>query len=506
MVKRLLLIICLAACALRVVAQTPGDVPQGHWAYTAVMSLAGKGYVNGYPDGKLLADRTLSRYEFATLVKRVLDNLGSRTAKSDNSSTSAVPEVVPAPDGVSAEDLATVKKLVDEFKVELTVIGTNLDKVSVDLADMQSKVENVNAIVTDPEGALESTRADVAKLKKISFGGLIQTRYQTLQNPEDKTAVHTDDTFRVRRARLKVNARPTDKSMAVLQFDMGDDKMSVKDAYVQYNTATDQLLGPSYLVGQQNWWFGYEVPTGDNVRETPERALWARRFFPNERDRGFVVTSPFGKNWFGTMGVYDGSGTDTVNKQTKLFVPDAAGDPVAKNVTTSSSAVANDYNNQKDVLVNLKYSGPTVEYGLSGYFGEGIWNKDRTAMDSTTDKVRYGADFRYYLDNITFKAEYCRAKGIDTTDVAKFNPNTWVDGYNGQVNFNVTRDNELVARYESLSQDPLYPDFGRRSAWNLGVIHFLDDSQKIKLFYQINNEQKHAVPNNGFIAEWLLTY
>jgi len=93
----------------------------------------------------------------------------------------------------------------------------------------------------------------------------------------------------------------------VLQFDVGDDKMSVKDAYVQYNTATDQLLGPSFLIGQQNWWFGYEVPTGDNIRETPERALWARRFFQNERDRGAVATSPFGKNWFGTLGVYDGS-------------------------------------------------------------------------------------------------------------------------------------------------------------------------------------------------------
>jgi len=127
-------------------------------------------------------------------------------------------------------------------------------------------------------------------------------------------------------------------------------------------------------------------------------------------------------------------------------------------------------------------------------------------MDSDTDKVRYGADFRYYWDQVTLKAEYCRAKGIDTTNPATFNPDTWVDGYDAQVNLNVTRVDELVARYESLSQDPLYPAFGRRNAYNLGYIRFLDDSQKIKFFYIINQEQKNAIPNNQFIVEWMLSY
>lgn len=509
--KRLLLVFCIAACALCALAQAPTDVPKGHWAYDAVSDLANKGYISGYPDGKFLGERTLSRYEFATIVKRVVDQVDTRMAKAEGSAAStepaAAPVQTPAPPAVSVEDMATVKKLVEEFKVELTVIGTRIDKVEADLAELSGKVDNVNSIVTDPEGAFEATKADVSKLKKITISGYLQTRYQTFQNPEDKKAAHTDDTFRIRRARVKMTAKPTDKTMAVIQLDAGDNKVGVKDAYIQYNTATDQLLGPSYLVGQQNWWFGYEVPYSSSRRETPERALWARRFFTGERDRGFVVTSPIGTNWFGTVGVYDGSGVDTVNKQTNLFVGPAPG--AFKLVTTSSAGVANDYNNQKDVLANFKYSDPTKEFGISGYFGKGVWNNARTAMDSVTDKIRYGADFRYYLDRITFKSEYCRAKGVDAADLtrpADYTAKDWVDGYNLQLNFNVTRADELVARYESLSVDPLQPKYGRRTAWNLGYIRFIDDAQKFKLFYQINNEEKFAFPNNQFIAEWLVTY
>lgn len=482
-------------------AQAPTDVPKSHWANEAIVDLATKGYVNGYPDAEFLGDRTLTRYEFATIIKRVLDNL---TAKANAEGAATQAGAVPAPASVSAEDLATVRKLVEEFKVELVVIGTDVGRADTNLEALEAKVDNVNAIVTDPEGALEATRADVSKIKKIAVSGYVQTRYQAFQNPEDKRALHTDDTFLVRRARVKVTAKPTDKSVAVIQLDAGNNKVGVKDAYVQYNTAGGPLLGPSYQVGQQNWWFGYEVPYSSSRRETPERALWARRFFQGERDRGLVLTSPFSTNWFGTLGVYDGSGVESVNTLTNVVT--AVGPPVTTTNIKSSANVANDYNNQKDILANLKYSAASMEFGVSGYFGEGIWNKDRTAMNSSTNKVRYGADFRYYWDRVTFKSEYCRARGIDGTDPAKFNPNNYVDGYNLQVNFNATRADELVARYESLSLDPLQPQYGRRSAWNLGYIRFLDDNQRFKVFYIINEEQKVPFPNNSLIAEWLVTY
>lgn len=50
------------------------DVPENHWAYGYVKGLADKGIVEGYPDGMFKGDRTMTRYEFAAIVYRALEN------------------------------------------------------------------------------------------------------------------------------------------------------------------------------------------------------------------------------------------------------------------------------------------------------------------------------------------------------------------------------------------------------------------------------------------------
>ena len=70
------------------------DVPANHWAYEAVNDMAKRGLVIGYEDGQFKGDRTMTRYEFAMIVKRAIQK-----AKELNTSI----------DG----------RLVDEFKPEL---------------------------------------------------------------------------------------------------------------------------------------------------------------------------------------------------------------------------------------------------------------------------------------------------------------------------------------------------------------------------------------------------
>ena len=48
------------------------DVPENHWAYEAVETLAKSGLAVGYPDGQFKGDRSLTRYEFAEIVHRAL--------------------------------------------------------------------------------------------------------------------------------------------------------------------------------------------------------------------------------------------------------------------------------------------------------------------------------------------------------------------------------------------------------------------------------------------------
>lgn len=50
------------------------DVASNHWAYEAVSDLSRRGLVEGYPDGTFGGDRLLTRYEFAQIVYRALQN------------------------------------------------------------------------------------------------------------------------------------------------------------------------------------------------------------------------------------------------------------------------------------------------------------------------------------------------------------------------------------------------------------------------------------------------
>ena len=50
------------------------DVPNNHWAYAAVSDLSRRGLVEGYPDSTFGGDRMLTRYEFAQIVYRAIQN------------------------------------------------------------------------------------------------------------------------------------------------------------------------------------------------------------------------------------------------------------------------------------------------------------------------------------------------------------------------------------------------------------------------------------------------
>ena len=50
------------------------DVSANHWAYEAVSDLSRRGLVEGYPDGTFGGDRLLTRYEFAQIVYRAIQD------------------------------------------------------------------------------------------------------------------------------------------------------------------------------------------------------------------------------------------------------------------------------------------------------------------------------------------------------------------------------------------------------------------------------------------------
>lgn len=72
-------------------AMTFPDVPENHWAYEYVKNLAERGYLKGYPDGEFKGDRAMTRYEYAAIIYRALQN----GAPSDGNMTRSVDDFGP---------------------------------------------------------------------------------------------------------------------------------------------------------------------------------------------------------------------------------------------------------------------------------------------------------------------------------------------------------------------------------------------------------------------------
>ena len=67
-----LLVVVLGFGTNNVFAQEFPDVPENHWAYKEIETLAKEGVVVGYPDGTFKADSLVDRAEFSTMVIKAL--------------------------------------------------------------------------------------------------------------------------------------------------------------------------------------------------------------------------------------------------------------------------------------------------------------------------------------------------------------------------------------------------------------------------------------------------
>ena len=79
------------------------DVPENHWAYEAVSSLAGNDIVQGYPDGEFHGERTMTRYEMAEIIYNAL----SRGAEAERE---LVEEFKPELQAMAASEKATAER------------------------------------------------------------------------------------------------------------------------------------------------------------------------------------------------------------------------------------------------------------------------------------------------------------------------------------------------------------------------------------------------------------
>ena len=112
------------------------DVPKGHWAYSYVKSLADRGLLEGYPDGEFKGDRSMTRYEFAAIIYRALQN----GAPIDSDMAKAIGEFDPEINRIKDLDRTRVDRISgkdnDRHKVERVRVNNESNKEKGDYRDV----------------------------------------------------------------------------------------------------------------------------------------------------------------------------------------------------------------------------------------------------------------------------------------------------------------------------------------------------------------------------------
>ncbi|MNS15915.1 hypothetical protein D3C72_475550 [compost metagenome] len=110
------------------------DVSPDHWAYNAIQTLVEKYQVmEGFPDRTFRGNKTMTRYELAAALAKVMARVEQRIAQATGQSVEVEP-------GVNPEDLRTIARLQREFREELDTLKARVDTIDSRLMALEKRV------------------------------------------------------------------------------------------------------------------------------------------------------------------------------------------------------------------------------------------------------------------------------------------------------------------------------------------------------------------------------
>lgn len=135
------------------------DVPAGHWAKEAVEALAAKGIIVGFPDGTYRGNETLTRYQAALIIYRLLQQIEEELKAKGES---------PTMEAMSSEDIEALKNAVQELAAELAALGVRVSALEdsaatkEDIARLEALIEELKAQPMPEPGMDQAALQDLA--------------------------------------------------------------------------------------------------------------------------------------------------------------------------------------------------------------------------------------------------------------------------------------------------------------------------------------------------------
>jgi phosphate-selective porin len=266
------------------------------------------------------------------------------------------------------------------------------------------------------EQRITSLEDYVLTSKKLKISGYMQVQWQSSQidslgkGSQDmkvgtaKSGSETDNMnrFGIRRGRIKM-AYEDFGCTGVLQFDLTEKGMALKDAYLNI---LDPWVGYlSLKTGVFDRPFGYEISYSSSRRESPERSRIFQTLFPDERDLGamLVLQAPKTSPWNVLKleaGLFSGNGIYQDNDSKKDFIG---------HLTYNKQLAAN----MKLGLGASFYDGSVIQTNANVYTvnnGAFVLNSNPTNKNSFAKRQYFGLDGQFVLSSAlgltTIKGEY----------------------------------------------------------------------------------------------------
>ena len=184
----------LAASAISF-ADPFSDVPASHWAYEAVNSMAGKGIIQGFPDGTFKGNSNVTRYQMAMMTAQALANMGEKRAN------------------VAGNDLNNLEKLTVEFADELALLGVKVTSLE---DDMQVLKDDVSGLKKDMDYIKSNYGKNGINKVKLSGDFLIRNYGAEIK---DVASFHRTGS----QLRLQMDAQIDENVKAIARWRMIDD-------------------------------------------------------------------------------------------------------------------------------------------------------------------------------------------------------------------------------------------------------------------------------------------
>jgi hypothetical protein len=392
------------------------------------------------------------------------------------------------------------------FLMTATLFGFSQTQV---IDSLKETLENHQGKLNALDERVLVNEADLGKLNKIKISGYIQAQYEYYQH--DLFANYaSQNTFYIRRARVKFTYEALDGVKFVLQPDFSTGNVALKDAYTIINIP--KLHGWTLWAGQMSR-PDYEVEYSSGSREIMERSLLIRTIYPGEREIGAKLEySGTSKPFLFQFMVMNGNFTSSNN-----------------------TTVAKDNDSRKDMMGRFVYSlklpsaGLGVDLGLNGYYGgnratKNIYLKNSDLTLDSLELGKYlkkhwiGGEIRLYADilgGLSLKGEYIAGtnsfpsttsspavNASVATKLASANIYRNFSGYYIYLVKNIGAKHQAVLRYDffdpntKISGDAAGSSEISYKTLTLAWQYYLNDFIRITVQYAILNNEKSAIVNN----------